>query len=78
MMEYWKNVGSRYFRIWESFGYTPSPYFQDVPDTHVFFKYVQKLKDTGITVLSGTYRIDDYVTREEMAAFIGRAFLGMK
>jgi hypothetical protein len=42
-----------------------------------FFKYVQKMKDTGITVVSGIYRMDDYVTRQEMAAFLGRAFLGM-
>jgi hypothetical protein len=62
----------------EAFGYTQSSYFIDVPDTHIFFKYVQKVKDTGITELSGIYRVDDYVTRGEMAAFIGRAFLGMK
>ena len=62
----------------ETFNYIQTPYFVDVPDTHNFFKYVQKMKDTGITVVNGIYRVDDYVSREEMAAFLARAFLGMR
>ena len=62
----------------ETFNFTQTPYFIDVPDAHIFFKYVQKMKDTGITVVNEIYRVDDYVTREEMAAFLARAFLGMK
>ena len=62
----------------ESFTYTTTPYFTDVPDTHGFFKYVQKMKDTGITAVTGTYDVDGLVTREQMAAFLSRAFLGMK
>jgi len=61
----------------ESFTYTTTPYFSDVPDTHPFFKYVQKMKDTGITAVTGTYNVDGLVTREQMAAFLSRAFLGM-
>jgi hypothetical protein len=62
----------------EAFSYTQTPYFIDVPDTHTFFEYVQKMKDTGITAVSGIYRVDDYVTREEMAACVSRAFLDMR
>jgi hypothetical protein len=62
----------------ESFSYTTTPYFSDVPSTHNFFKYVQKLKDEGITAVTGTYYVDNNVTRAEMAAFLARAFLGMQ
>lgn len=62
----------------ETFHFTQAPYFLDVPDAHNFFKYVQKMKDTGITVVNEIYRVDDYITREEMAAFLARAFLEMK
>jgi hypothetical protein len=62
----------------ENFSYTTTPYFSDVPSTHNFFKYVQKLRDEGITSLTGTYYVDNNVTRAEMAAFIARAFLGMQ
>ena len=62
----------------DNFNYTATPYFTDVPSTHTFFKYVQKLKDEGITVLSGVYMVDNIVPRDQMAAFLGRGFLGMK
>lgn len=61
----------------ENFTYTTTPYFSDVPSDSWAFKYVQKLKDDGITTLSGTYMASSVVSREQMAAFIGRAFLGM-
>ena len=60
----------------ENFNYTTTPYFTDVPSTNGFFKYVQKLKDAGITAVSGTYGVDGYVTRGQMAAFIIRALYG--
>jgi len=60
------------------FSYTLTPYFSDVPSAHVFFKYVQKLKDDGITSVTGTYNVDSVVTRAQMAAFLARAFLGME
>ena len=59
----------------EDFTYTQTPYFSDVPSTHLFFKYVQKLKDDGITAVTGTYNVDSVVTREQMAAFLFRGFL---
>jgi len=62
----------------EDFSYTTTPYYSDVPSTHNFFKYVQKMKDDGITAVSGTYNVDSIVTREQMAAFLARAFLGME
>jgi hypothetical protein len=62
----------------ENFSYTQTPYFTDVPSTHGFFKYVQKLKDDGITAVTGTYGVDNIVTRAQMAAFLARAFLGME
>jgi hypothetical protein len=62
----------------ESFSYTTMPYFTDVPTTHSFFKYVQKLKDDGITAVTGTYGVDNIVTRAQMAAFLARAFLGIE
>jgi len=60
----------------ETFSYTTTPYFTDVPSTHTFFKYVQKLRDDGITVVNGTYGVDTYVSRGQMAAFIIRAKFG--
>jgi len=62
----------------ENFIYTATPYFDDVPTSHTFFKYVQKMKDTGVTTVSSTYMVDDVVTRGQMAAFLSRAFLGMQ
>jgi len=61
----------------ESFTYTQTPYFSDVPGGSTFFKYVQRLKDLGITTVTGTYNVNQIVTRDQMAAFIARAFLGM-
>lgn len=62
----------------ENFTYTQTPYFTDVPSTHGFFKYVQKMKDEGITAVSGIYMVDNIVPRDQMAAFLTRAFLGMQ
>ena len=62
----------------EDFSYSATPYFSDVPSTHTFFKYVQRMKDEGITALSGIYMVDNIVPRDQMGAFLGRAFLGME
>jgi hypothetical protein len=62
----------------ENFSYTTTPYFRDVLPTNNFFKYVQRLKDDGLTAVSDIYGVDDLVTRDQMAAFISRAFLGMR
>jgi hypothetical protein len=62
----------------ENFSYTLTPYFTDVPESNGYFKYVQKMKDEGITGNVGTYNWTDVVIREHMAAFLARAFLGMQ
>jgi hypothetical protein len=62
----------------ESFDYSRTPYFTDVPSTSAFFRYVQKMRDALFTTRTGSYMAMNYVTRAEMAAFLGRAFLGMQ
>jgi hypothetical protein len=57
----------------EDFTYPQTPYFKDVPATNPFFKYVQKLRELGITV--GCRPPDDYcpndpVTRGQAATFL--------
>jgi hypothetical protein len=62
----------------ETFNYTTTPYFADVPNTNDFFKYVQKMKDLGYIAVTGTYDVNGIVTRDQMAVYLGRAFLGMQ
>jgi hypothetical protein len=61
---------------------TTMPYFNDVPSQALdgLFKYVQRLYEEGITVGcgNGNYCPAENVTRDQMAAFLSRAFLGMK
>ena len=66
-------------KLGEFFTYPPTPYFTDVPPTHWAFKYVQKLRELGITMgcTPTLYCPDAPVIRAEMAAYIARAFLGM-
>ncbi|MGA2589532.1 MAG: protease pro-enzyme activation domain-containing protein [Bryobacteraceae bacterium] len=62
----------------DNFTYSPTPYFTDVPPSYQFFKWIQKLKELGITTgcTATTYCPADDVTRGEMAAFIIRARYG--
>ncbi len=60
----------------EHFSYTTTPYFSDVPATSQFFRYVQKLKDEGLTTVTGAYNPDEVVTRAQMATFTARVFYG--
>ena len=57
-----------------NFTYTAQPYFTDVPATHPFFKWIQKLRDLGITsgCSATTFCPDDTVTRGQMAVFLIR------
>jgi hypothetical protein len=54
--------------------YPATPYFTDVPASHPYFPWIQKMRQLGIT--SGcsptTYCPDDPVTRGQMAVFIMR------
>jgi subtilisin family serine protease len=60
----------------DTFSYIQTPYFIDVPQNHWAFKYIQKLKELGITsgYPDGTYKPANVVRRDEMAAFLVRAF----
>jgi hypothetical protein len=62
----------------DSFQYNQTPYFTDVPPTYGAFSYIQKFRDAGITQVTGTYNVDAPVTRDQMAVFLSRAFLGMQ
>jgi len=65
-----------------------TPYFLDVSTTNnPYFQYIQKLYELEITTGCGTggdyecpglAAATDYVTRDQMAAFLARAFLGME
>ncbi|MBX7133995.1 MAG: S-layer homology domain-containing protein [Fimbriimonadaceae bacterium] len=62
----------------DNFTFTATPHFTDVPTTHQFFKYIQKMKDLGITsgCTATTYCPSESVTRGQIAVFIVRAKLG--
>jgi len=64
----------------DTFSYTLTPHFTDIPDTHWAFSFIQKMCDEGITTgyADGTYRPSQNVSRAQMATFIARAFLGME
>jgi hypothetical protein len=64
----------------EDFSYSTTPYFSDVASDYWAFKYIQRLKELGITTgcASGMYCPTNAVTRDQMAAFLARAFLGMQ
>jgi hypothetical protein len=52
-----------------------TPPFPDVPVDYIFCKNIERLKGLGITMGfgDGTYRPEDFVTRQEMASFLVRA-----
>ena len=59
----------------DTFTFQAAPLFTDVPTTHVFFKYIQKMKELGSTsgCTTTTYCPEDPVTRGQMAVFLARA-----
>jgi hypothetical protein len=63
----------------ETFTYSPTPYFTDVPTTHPKFPYIQKLRELGVTngCNATQYCPAESVTRGQMAAFLVRASLGI-
>ncbi|SPF37639.1 exported hypothetical protein [Candidatus Sulfopaludibacter sp. SbA4] len=58
----------------DNFTYTGSPYFTDVLPDNSFFKWIQKMRDLGITsgCTATTFCPNDTVTRGEMAVFLIR------
>jgi hypothetical protein len=62
----------------ENFTHPTTPYFTDVPSSHQFFKYIQKMRELNITTgcTATQYCPSNSVTRAAMAAFIIRAAEG--
>jgi hypothetical protein len=62
----------------DSFAFPAAPSFTDVAIGHEFFKYIQKMKELGITsgCKATEYCPDAPVTRGQMAAFLMRAKFG--
>jgi hypothetical protein len=62
----------------DSFSYTLTPYFQDVPPAHPNFRFIQKMRDLNITIGCTANRFcpDEPLTRGQMAALLVRARLG--
>jgi Divergent InlB B-repeat domain/S-layer homology domain/Putative binding domain, N-terminal len=60
----------------QSFPYPQSTYFQDVLNSHVYYSFIQKLRQLGITAGCSvtTYCPDAPATRGQMAVFVIRAF----
>ncbi|MBL8223080.1 MAG: S-layer homology domain-containing protein, partial [Bryobacterales bacterium] len=64
----------------DNFTFPETPYFTDVPATHPQFRFIQKLREIGVTAgcTATRYCPDDPVTRGQMAAFLVRARLGIR
>jgi len=62
----------------DNFTYNQTPYFSDVPATYFAFKWIQKLKDLGLTAGcgNGMYCPGNQVTRDQAAIFLIRARYG--
>jgi cytochrome c peroxidase len=60
-------------------GTCAEPPFTDVPVTSPFCKHIERMKALNISLgfSDGTYQPPGNVTRDQMAAFIARAFLGL-
>ncbi|MBS1830879.1 MAG: hypothetical protein JST93_36635 [Acidobacteria bacterium] len=58
------------------FTYTTTPYFTDVPTSHLFFAYIQKMKDLGITsgCTATTYCPGDSISNVQIATFTVRGW----
>lgn len=68
------------FLIRSKFGSTfeapTTPYFTDVPSNNIFFQYIQKMKQLGVTsgCGGGQFCVNDANTRGQMAAFLSRMY----
>lgn len=62
----------------DDFAFPQTGFFTDVPAAHPYFKFVQKMRELGITSGCGTatnFCVDSPVSRDQMAVFIARGFL---
>ena len=62
----------------DGFTFSPTPYFNDVPAGHPYFKWIQKLRELGITVgcAPNRYCPEHGITRGELAVLLIRARYG--
>jgi hypothetical protein len=62
----------------DTFTYSSTPYFTDVPSSHPYFKWIQKMRDLAITSGCGgtLFCPDQKVTRSRMAGYLIRSRLG--
>jgi trypsin/S-layer family protein len=62
----------------ENFSSSTAPYFTDVPPSDPGFRYVQKLRDLGITTgcTASAFCPSDAITRGQLAVFLVRARFG--
>lgn len=60
----------------DNFNISNTPYFTDVPSNNLFFSYIQKLRQLGITAgcTATNYCPNDANTRAQMAVFLTRMF----
>ena len=61
----------------DTFTFPSTPYFTDVPATDIWFPYIQKLRELGITAgcTATQFCRDRVLTRGEMSVFLVRGFL---
>ncbi|MCC6392313.1 MAG: BACON domain-containing protein, partial [Bryobacterales bacterium] len=61
----------------ESFPFSPAPLFEDVSTSNLFYAYIQKMKQLGITdgCTATKYCPDDTNTRGQMSVFVVRGLL---
>ncbi len=62
----------------DDFPFPTTPYFSDIPANHAQFKWIQKIRELGITsgCGGGQFCPNDIVTRGQMATFLVRARYG--
>jgi hypothetical protein len=58
------------------FSYQSTPYFTDIQPGHLFFAYIQKMRDLGITLgcTAASYCGDDFNTLGQISVFAIRGF----
>lgn len=61
----------------DEFAFPITPYFSDVPPEHMFFRFIQKLRELGVTTgcAEGVFCADAPLTRGQASRFLERAFL---
>jgi hypothetical protein len=62
-------------KLGDDFSYSTTPFFSDVPRSHTFFRYVQKLKDLSVISFNGNYYPDRLLKRTELADFLNKVLM---